>query len=93
MGTEVEFRISAVVSSTTRTLLEEHARATGVKKGRLIEEAILHHLSALDALPADIIVHPRIVISRRSGQEVVQRTGARLRPTSRLRALMSKNED
>ena len=31
-----ECQISALVSSTTRMLLEKHARATGVKKGHLV---------------------------------------------------------
>jgi len=64
-----------------------------VKKGHLIEEAILHHLHALDALPADIIVHPRIVVSQRSGEEIAKRISARPRPTRQLRALMSGNGD
>jgi hypothetical protein len=93
MNTERESQISAPVSPATRALLEKHVRATGVKKGHLIEEAILYHLYALEALPADIIVHPRIVVSRRSGREIVKRIGARPRPTSRLRALMSEDGD
>jgi hypothetical protein len=93
MGTQQDSQISAIVSPTTRTLLEKHARVTGVKKGHLIEEAILHHLRALHALPTDIIVYPRIVVSRRSGQEITKRMTARPRPARQLRALMSGNGD
>ena len=93
MARQQESQISAMVAPTTRTLLEKHVRVTGVKKGHLIEEAILHHLRALHALPTDIIVHPRIVVSRRSGQEITERMTARPRPAKQLRALMSGNGD
>ncbi len=88
-----ESQISAAVSSTTRMLLEKHVRATGVKKGHLIEDALLHHLQALHALPADIIVHPRLVVSRRSGEQVAKRMTGPPRPTKQLRALMSGDGD
>ena len=81
-------QVSTVVSSATRMLLEKHVRATGVKKGYLIEEALLHHLRALEALPRDIIVPPRLVVSLRSGGEIVKRAMARARPTKELRTLL-----
>jgi len=42
-------QISAQISDTTRKLLERHVRRTGIKKGHLVEQALLHHLQALDA--------------------------------------------
>ena len=71
-------------------LLEKHARATGVKKGHLVEEALLHHLQALGALPADVIVHPRLVVSRRSGERLARRLASRPKSTKGLRALALK---
>ena len=68
-----ETQISATVSSTTRMLLEKHARATGVKKGHLIEQALLHHLQALHSLPSDVIVHPLLLVSRGSGEQLSKR--------------------
>ena len=73
---ERESQISALVSPATRMLLEKHVRATGVKKGHFVEEALLHHLRALHALPADVIVHPRMVVSHRSGEEIAKRITA-----------------
>jgi hypothetical protein len=72
-----ETRISAVVSQSTRDLLERHVRATGVKKGHLVEQALRHHLQALNELPADVIIHPKIVVTRRSGAAILtkMRTG------------------
>jgi hypothetical protein len=88
-----ETQISAVVSSATQTLLDNYVRATGVKKGYLLEEALLHHLRALGALPADIIVPPRLVVSRQSGREIMKRMAAPPKPAKQLRALLSGDGD
>ncbi len=90
---EKETQISAPVSKATRDLLERHVRATGVKKGRVIEMALRHHLQALQALPADIILNPRIVVSRRSGEEVLARIASPKPPSRELRELMARDGD
>jgi hypothetical protein len=69
---ERETQISAVVSRTTRELLERHVRATGVKKGHLVEQALRHHLQALQELPADVVAHPKIVVTKRSGDAILR---------------------
>ena len=69
---ERETQISAVVSRTTSELLERHVRATGVKKGHLVEQALRHHLEALQELPADVVAHPKIVVTRRSGDAILR---------------------
>jgi len=80
-------QISALVSRTTKELLERHVRATGVKKGHLVEQALRHHLQALQELPADAIVHPKLVVTRKSGATILEQmvTG---KPTDALRDLM-----
>ena len=83
----VEPQISAPISETTRELLEKHVRRTGVKKGHLIEQALLHHLQALDALPAEYVIHPRIVVSRRTGEPMLRKARS-AKPTAALRKLM-----
>lgn len=82
-----ETQISAIISETTRKRLEQHVRATGVKKGHLVEQALLHHLQALEELPADVIVHPRIVVTRKSFEKVVEQIET-AKPTRALRDLM-----
>jgi hypothetical protein len=67
-------QISAQISETTRELMERHVRRAGVKKGHLIEQALLHHLQALEELPAEYIVHPRIVVSRKTAAEILRVT-------------------
>ena len=87
-----ETQISAVISIATRELLERHVRATGMKKGHLIESALRHHLQALEELPLDAVVRPRLVVTRRSGQEILSRI--RLpRPTKALKKLMAAGGD
>ena len=82
-----ETQISAQISDTTRKLMEKHVRRTGVKKGHLVEQALLHHLQALDELPAEYLVHPRIVVSRKTGEELLRRSESSA-PTPALRKLM-----
>ncbi|HJW93786.1 MAG TPA: hypothetical protein VJ901_09220 [Thermoanaerobaculia bacterium] len=85
MGKEIQ--MSALVSESTRDLLERYVRATGVKKGHLIEQALRHHLQALHELPADVVVHPALVVTRKSGEAVLRqmRSG---KPTKALHKLM-----
>jgi hypothetical protein len=82
-----ETQISALVSRTTKDLLDRHVRATGVKKGHLVEQALRHHLQALQELPADIIVHPKLVVTRRSGEAILKQIESG-KPTAALRDLM-----
>lgn len=84
-------QISALISDTTRERLERHARATGIKKGHLVEQALLHHLQALEELPVEYIVHPRIVVSADTFDRILEQleTG---RPSRALRDLMRDGE-
>jgi hypothetical protein len=84
---ERETQISALVSRTTRDLLERHVRATGVKKGRLLEQALRHHLLALQELPADVVVHPKLLVTKRSGDAILKHI-QKGKPTPALRDLL-----
>ena len=86
-----EIQISAFVSKTTKELLEKHVRATGVKRGHLVEEALQHHLRALNELPTDVIVHPRLVVSRESGDRILRQMASG-KPTDALRNLMRNGD-
>jgi len=66
-------QVSAHVSFSTKEQLERYAEAHGLKQGRLIEEALLHHLRALRELPPDILVPTRIVVSKKSGDLILKR--------------------
>ena len=80
-------QISALVSAATREMLERRVRASGVKKGHLVEQALQHYLVALEQLPADVIVHPRLVVTRKSGESILEKTRT-AKPTKALRGLM-----
>lgn len=84
---EKETQISALVTRTTKEMLDRHLRATGVKQGHLVEQAILHHLQALQELPPDVIVHPTLVVTRKSGAAILKEINTG-RPTRALRELM-----
>jgi uncharacterized protein (DUF1778 family) len=86
-------QISAPVSAETKALLERQAKATGVKKGYLIESALRYHLRALQELPADALVPARVVLSRRSFEQVVERLRSPGKPTRALRDLMRGHRD
>lgn len=93
MKSNKESQVSAFISATTKDLLERRVRASGVKKGHLFEEALLHHLRALEELPAEIIVRPRIVVSLESGRKLVDRIASKEKPTRELRDLMGGDGD
>lgn len=82
-------QISAPISNETKELLEQHVKATGVKKGHLVESALRYHLRALHELPADVLVPPRLVLTHRSFGQVVERLRSAGKPTKALRDLMS----
>lgn len=87
-----ETQISAHVSVSTKKQLEEYAQAHGLKQGRLIEEALLHHLQALRELPADVLVPTRIVVSRKSGELILERLRNPRPPTKKMRKLFEKKQ-
>lgn len=85
-------QINARVSETTKELLEKESRASGIKKEFLVEEALLHHFQALHELPADVIIHPRLVISSETAEDLLAQIAAP-EPTPALRALMKRHGD
>lgn len=81
-------QISAEISDGTRRLLERYSRAHGLKKQFLIENALLHHLQALEELPAGVIIPPRIVVTAASGRKLLGALARRPKPTRALLELM-----
>ena len=81
-------QISAEISQGTKQLLERYSRAHGIKKQFLIESALLHHIQALEELPASIIIPPRLVVSAGSGRKIAELVSRGQKPTSDLVELM-----
>jgi len=82
-------QISAYISNATRDEVERYVESRGVKKGNLVEQALLHHLQALRELPEDVIIPPRLKVTRRSFAEVLALVDQPRKPTAALRRLMS----
>jgi hypothetical protein len=85
-------QISATISSETKKRLERYARAHGLKKGYLIESALLHHISALESLPADLVVPPRFVVSRQTGEAILGRIAKPGAPTPAMTGLFDDRD-
>lgn len=81
-------QISAYISDETRQRLDMFVRETGVKKARVIEDALNYHLDALQELPADAIIPTRIVLSHESGVRFIEELESDAEPTDALRRLM-----
>jgi uncharacterized protein (DUF1778 family) len=84
-----ETQISAYISESTKQQIERYAEAHGIKKGYLVEEAILHHLQALQELPADIVIPPRLTVTKESFEKVIGLIKKPRKPTRALRDLMA----
>jgi hypothetical protein len=84
-----ETQISTYISESTKEHLEQYAEAHGVKKGYLVEQALLHHLQALRELPADIVIPPRLTVSSRSFEAARKLIQKPRKPTKALRDLMA----
>jgi len=82
-------QISAYISDSTRQRLDMFVRETGLKKGRVIEDALAYHLDALTQLPADAIVPTRVVISDETAAEIASLEAEEPRPTAALQRLMN----
>lgn len=81
-------QISAQISEAARDRLDQYARETGMKKSRLVEEAILAHLDTLDVVPAEYVIPARVVVDDATWDSVLAQIESPDEPTSALRDLM-----
>ncbi len=80
-------QISAHVPMGLKERMERYVRMSGVTRARLIEQALLHHLQALEELPADVIVPARLVLARDSAERVRDRVSHPPEPTEAMQRL------
>jgi len=83
-------QISAHISPETRERLDRYVRARGLKKGFVIEQALLHHLQALNELPEDALIPPRLVVTSESGERLLERLAKEEAPNQALRELFAE---
>lgn len=55
-----QVQISAFIAEETKAALDEYVAATGLKKNRVIEEALERHLAAVTQIPADMIIETHL---------------------------------
>lgn len=82
-----QVQISAFVSDETKARLDRYARAHGVSKGWLIEQALAHHLQALEELPEDVRISARMVLDAASAERVRELLEHPPEPTEAMRRL------
>lgn len=80
-------QISAHISDDLKASLDRQARATGMTRAHLVEEALRHHLQALAELPPEAIVPKRIVLARASAERVRDLVERPPHPTAAMRRL------
>ena len=80
-------QISAFVSDDTRSRFERYVKAHGMKKAAVVERALLHHLQALEELPADVVIPPRLMVSQATFARIVERLKEPGEPTEAMEAL------
>jgi uncharacterized protein (DUF1778 family) len=86
-------QVSAQISEATRDRLDQYARETGLKKGRLIEDAIQAHLDTLDAVPAEYVIPNRIVVDAETWKWITAEIEHPAEPTPALRELIQRTTD
>lgn len=80
-------QISAFISEETRAQVETYVKRRGVKKAYLIEEALQHHLQALRAIPEDVVIPARLVLTKEALSQVADRITGDEQATESLKAL------
>lgn len=83
-------QVSAHISEETKARLERFVRQTGQTRARVIEDALLSHLQALEELPADIIVPARIVLNKASADRVREMLTRPPEPTEEMQRLFDE---
>ena len=86
-------QISANISPETRDRLERYVRARGLKKGFVIEQALLHHLQAVSEIPEDAVIPPRLVVTAASGERLLERLESQEAPNQAMRELFGEDPE
>lgn len=83
-------QISASISRETKKLLDAYVRKRGIKKSYVIEQALRHHLLAINEIPEEYIIPPIIRVSAESGRMIVGMVQDPPEPTPAMQELMGR---
>lgn len=81
-------QISANISRQTKQMLDTYVRRRGIKKSFVIEQALRHHLAALNEIPEEYIIPPVVRVSAASMRAVADLLESPPPPTRDMRRLM-----
>ncbi len=85
----MSIQISAHISDSTKQQVDAYVKRRGIKKGFLLEEALLHHLQALKSIPEDLVIPAALVISEDSMKQLADIIKSPPEPTKALQDLMN----
>lgn len=83
-------QISAYISDSTKQLVDAYVSRRGIKKGFLLEEALLHYLQALNTIPEDLIVPARLKLTESSVNQLVDTLASDLEPNQALKDFINE---
>ena len=86
-------QISAHVSEGTKWKLDLVSKMRGMRKAFVLEQALLYHFRALEELPEEAFLPPRLVLSQESFEKVVELVENPPSPTKAMQELMDDVPD
>ncbi len=86
-------QISAHISEGTKSKLDHISQTRGMRKAFVMEQALLYHLRALEELPEEAFLPPRLVLSQNSFGQLIEFIGNPPLPTKTMQELMDGVSD
>jgi uncharacterized protein (DUF1778 family) len=86
-------QISAHVSEETRWKLDRLSKARGMRKAFVLEQALLYHFRALEEFPEEAFLPPRLMLSPKSFNKLVELVDNPPYPTKAMQELMDGVSD
>lgn len=83
-------QISANISRETKKMLDAYVRRRGVKKSHVIEQALRHHLLAVNEIPEEYIIPPVIRVTEDSARMIADMMEKPPAPTPEMQKLMGR---
>lgn len=82
-------QISAHISESTKNALDRFSQNRGLRKAFILEQALLYHFRALEELPDEALLPPRLVLSDKAFDNITKIIENPPPPTSALQELMN----
>lgn len=86
-------QISAHVSEETKFKLDKLSRARGLRKAFMMEQALHYYFRALEELPEEALLPPRIVVGPEGIDKVLDMIENPSEPTNAMLELMNGDSD